>query len=234
MTQPPPLQPGAAPLSLIQRFIGILTAPRATFTSVVSYPKWFGMLAVTTLIVAVFLGGFFLSDVGQQALLDKMAETTPPDRMTAMAANIRIIAIVQVVSIIVISPIIAAITAGILMGVFTVTGGTAAYKQVLAVVAHAGVASSIGGAITAVLNYFRQTLTSATSLGVFMPNADEHSFLGGFLGTIDLMYLWWLFVLAVGLSVLYRRRTQPIYLSLVAVYALIACAVGAYKAVSGG
>jgi hypothetical protein len=234
MTQPPPLQPGAAPLSLVQRFIGILTAPRATFTSVVSYPKWFGMLAVTTLLVAVFLGGFFLSDVGQQALLDKMAESAPPEQMKAMAANIRIIAIVQVVSIVVVSPIIAAIMAGILMGVFTVTGGTAAYKQVLAVVAHAGVASSVAGAVTAVLNYFRQTLTSATNLGVFVPNIEENSFLGGFLGTIDLLYLWWLFVLAVGLSVLYRRRTQPIYISLVAVYALIACAVGAYKAVSGG
>jgi hypothetical protein len=228
------MQPGAAPLSLVQRFIGILTAPRATFMSVVSYPKWFGILAVTTLIVAVFLGGFFLSDVGQQALLDRMAENTPPAQMTAMAANIRIIAISQVVAIVIFSPIIAAITAGILMGVFTVTGGTAAYKQVLAVVTHAGVASSIAGAITAVLNYFRQTLTSATNLSVFMPNVEENSFLGGFLGTIDLLYLWWLFVLAVGLSVLYRRRTQPIYLSLVAVYALIACAVGAYKAVSGG
>jgi hypothetical protein len=234
MTQPPPLQPGAAPLSFVQRFIGILTAPRATFASVVSYPKWFGMLAVTTLIVAVFLGGFFLSEVGQQALLDKMAETAPPEQLKTMAANIRIIAIVQVVSIIVISPIFAAIIAGILMGVFTVTGGTAAYKQVLAVVTHAGVASSVAGAATAVLNYFRQTLTSATNFGVFVPNIEENSFLGGFLGTIDLLYLWWLFVLAVGLSVLYRRRTQPIYVSLLAVYALIACAVGAYKAVSGG
>lgn len=234
MTQQPQTQPDAAPLSLIQRFIGILTSPRATFASVVSYPKWFGMLAVTTLIVAVFLGGFFLSDVGQQALLDKMAETTPAEQMQRMAPNIKFIAYIQVVSIIVVSPIIAAIISAILMGVFTVTGGTAAYKQVMAVVVHAGVASSVGGAITAVLNYFRGTLTSATNLGVFVPNIEEKSFLGGFLGTIDLMYVWWFFVLAVGLSVLYRRRTQPIFLSLLAVYALIACAVGAYKAVSGG
>jgi hypothetical protein len=212
----------------------MLTAPRATFASVVSYPKWFGMLAVTTVIVAVFLGGFFLSPVGQQALLDKMAETTPPDRMQAMASSIKFIAYFQVASIIVFSPIIAAIMSAILMGVFTVTGGTAAFRQVMAVVVHAGVVSSIGGAVTAVLNYFRQTLTSATNLGVFVPNVEEQSFLGGFLGTIDLIYVWWLFVLAVGLSVLYRRRTQPIFISLLAVYVVIACAVGAFKAVSGG
>ena len=234
MTQQPPPQPGAAPLSLVQRFIGMLTSPKATFASVVSYPKWVGMLAVTTLLIAVCLGGFFLSEVGQQALLDKMAETSPPDQMKAMAGNIKIIAYVQVASIIVISPIIAAILSAILMGVFTVTGGTAAFKQVMAVVVHAGVVSSVGGAITAVLNYFRQTLTSATNLGVFVPNVEEQSFLGGFLGTIDLIYVWWLFVMAIGLGVLYRRRTQPIFISLLAVYVLIACAVGAYKAVSGG
>jgi hypothetical protein len=212
----------------------MLVSPKATFASVVSYPKWFGMLALTTLIVALFMGGFMLSQVGQQALLDKIAETTPPAQMQAMTANIRIIAIVQVVSILVISPILAFAIAGILLGVFAVTGGTAAYKQVLAVVVHAGVVSTVAGAVTAVLNYFRQTLTSATNLSVFAPNLADASFLGGFLGTIDLLYVWWLFVMAVGLGVLYRRRTQSIFIALLGVYALIACAVGAYKAVSGG
>jgi hypothetical protein len=234
MNQSPPTLPGAAPLSLPQRFVGILLSPKATFASVVSYPKWFGMLAVTTLLVTVFLGGFFQSEVGKQALLDKMAETTPAAQMAQMAPRIGLIATIQTISILIISPIFAFIIAGVLMGVFTVTGGTAAYKQVLAVVVHAGVVSSLGAAITALTNYFRQTLSSATNLMVFMPNVEEQSFLGGFLGTIDLIYLWWLFVLAIGLSVLYRRRTQPIYIALVAVYLLIACAVGAYKAVSGG
>jgi hypothetical protein len=200
----------------------------------VSYPKWFGMLAVTTLLVTVFLGGFFLSEVGKQALLDKMAETTPAQQMAQIAPNIGIIAAVQAAFILIVGPIFAFVIAGVLMGVFTVTGGTAAYKQVLAVVAHAGAVSAVGSMITAASNYVRQTLTSATTLSVFMPNLEEKSFLGGFLGTIDLMLVWWLFVLAIGLSVLYRRRTQPIFIGLLAVYLLIACGVGAYRAVSGG
>jgi hypothetical protein len=234
MTQTPSVLSGAAPLSLPQRFVGMLVSPKSTFTSVVSYPKWFGMLAVTTLLVTVFLGGFFQTEVGQQALLDKMAETTPAEQMKQLAPQIKIIATFQTVAILVIGPIMAFVIAGILMGVFTVTGGTAAYRQVLAVVAHAGVVSSVAAAITSVSNYYRETLSSATTLMVFMPNVEENSFLGGFLGTLDLLYLWWLFVLAIGLSVLYRRRTQPIYIGLVSVYVLIACAVGAYKSVSGG
>jgi hypothetical protein len=221
-------------MSLVQRFFGVLFSPRATFASVVSHPRWFGMLAVTTLLVTVFLGGFFLSDVGKQAILDRMAESTPPERMQQMAANINIIAYVQVLSILVLSPLVAFALAGILMGVFAVAGGSAAYKQVLAVVAHAGAASTVGAAVTSVLNYLRETVTSATSLTVFMPNVEEQSFLGSFLGVIDLLYVWWMFVLAVGLAVLYRRRTQPIFLALVSVYVLVACAVGAYRVAFGG
>ena len=49
MTQPPSASSGgAAPLSLVQRFFGMLTSPKATFENVVSWPRWFGMLALTT------------------------------------------------------------------------------------------------------------------------------------------------------------------------------------------
>ena len=224
----------AAALSLPQRFIGILFSPKATFESVVSWPRWVGILALTTLLFTIFQGGLFMSEVGQQAMLDRMAEQMSGEQLKQMSANIRIIAMVQTASILVIGPLFVMLLAGIFMGVFTLVGGTATYKQVLAVVAHAGVVSTTGGIFSAVLNYFRESITSPTNLMVFLPGLEENSFLGGFLGTIDLVFIWWVFVLAIGLAVLYRRRTQPIFLSLMAVYALIACAVGAYKSVSGG
>ncbi len=221
-------------MSLPQRFIGMLFSPKATFESVVAHPRWFALLVVTTLLFTAFQAWLFLSDVGQQALLDRMRDTMTADQFKGAAANIRIIAIAQVAAIPIIGPIFAFLFAGILMGVFTLMGGTAAYRQVLAVVTHAGVVSTVGGVFQVILNYFRGNVTSPTNLAVFLPNIEENSFLGGFLGTIDLVFLWWLFVLAVGLGVLYRRRTQPIYLSLLTVYGLIAAAVGAYKAASGG
>ena len=57
MTQPPSASSGgAAPLSLVQRFFGMLTSPKATFENVVSWPRWFGMLALTTAITVVAVG----------------------------------------------------------------------------------------------------------------------------------------------------------------------------------
>ena len=42
------------------------------------------------------------------------------------------------------------------------------------------------------------------------------------LGAFDLVRLWWTVNLAIGLAVLYRRRTAPVATALIAVYAVIA------------
>src|SRR4051812_35118668 len=68
MTTPPIVSgPAAGPKSLVARFIGVLTSPRDTFGSVVAHPKWFGMLAVTTLIVALFSALPLTTEAGRQA-----------------------------------------------------------------------------------------------------------------------------------------------------------------------
>src|SRR5688572_15206642 len=64
-----------APLSLPARIIGIVTSPRATFEAVVRHPKWFGMMAFVVLAMAVLIGGFLSTPVGQTAWL----ETLPPE-----------------------------------------------------------------------------------------------------------------------------------------------------------
>jgi uncharacterized membrane-anchored protein len=51
---------------------------------------------------------------------------------------------------------------------------------------------------------------------------------------VDLFVIWWVFVLAIGLAVLYRRRTQPIALGLFSVYAVIAVVVAAIMSRMGG
>src|SRR3989337_2288205 len=74
-----PAQSGATrpPVSLLSRFIGIITAPRATYESVVAHPKWFGMLALVSVLMALLVGGFLLTKVGQEAWLDAATATGP-------------------------------------------------------------------------------------------------------------------------------------------------------------
>ena len=69
-----PVAPPAKGKSLFARFVGVLTAPRETFADVVVNPRFLGMMALVLIITAICTGGFFSTQVGQTAWLDKMAE----------------------------------------------------------------------------------------------------------------------------------------------------------------
>jgi hypothetical protein len=67
----------------------------------------------------------------------------------------------------------------------------------------------------------RGTMTSTTNLSAFMPNVDEHSFAFRLARSVDLFLIWWLVVLAIGLSVLYRRKTSGVALTLFGIYGAV-------------
>jgi hypothetical protein len=68
-------------------------------------------------------------------------------------------------------------------------------------------------------------MSSATNLAVFVPFLDEGHIVARFLGVIDLFIVWWLLVMAIGLGVLYRRKTSPIFWSFIGIYVIIAVVV---------
>jgi hypothetical protein len=84
------------------------------------------------------------------------------------------------------------------------------------------------------LDYVRESLTSPTSLAVFLPFLDEMSFAARFLGGLDLFLIWWIVNLAIGLGVLYKRRTGPVATGLLATYATIALVVAAVRTALSG
>lgn len=49
---------------------------------------------------------------------------------------------------------------------------------------------------------------------------DEMSFMAMFLGSFNLLLIWWVLSVSIGLSVLYRRRTGPIFMTFMAIYVM--------------
>jgi hypothetical protein len=200
------------------------------------------MLALTTLIVVVCTAGPMFTESGRQAALDQQVRQTEAFGFTVneemyaqMERNMRFAPYTTGIGVLVVSPIMALIISGILFAVFNAAmGGDASFKQLLAVIVHAGAISSLGQMFTAPLNYLRGSMGSTTNLAVLLPMIDESSFLGRLLGMIDLFIVWYVIVLAIGLGVLYRRRTQPIATSLFAVYAVIAIGLAAVMSSLGG
>lgn len=227
---------------LLARAIGIIVSPRETFESVVAHPKWLGMLILTTVAVAFFTAAPLTTEAGRQVALDQQVTqmqsfgVTVSDEMYAqMERGAGRMPYTTAIGVIVISPIMAVIFAGILFAVFNAgLGGTASFKQVFTVVTHAGAVSVLSSIFSGCINYVRGGMGSMATLGSLVPMLPEQSFLSHFLGAIDVFLVWWALVLAAGLAVLYRRRTQPIAIALLAVYAVIALVIAVVKSRMGG
>ena len=228
-----------APLGLLSRFVGVITSPKATFQSVVAHPQWLGMLALTCGLVGLLVGGYLMTKVGQDAWLD--AATTNPlsgqvneQQYAAMQRFAPYVGYFALLQMFVFLPIIYAVCAGILYLIFNVmAGGNATFKQVFTVVAHTGPVGVLAQLFTVPMNFAQGSMSSKTNLAVFLP-MTEGSFLGRLLGTIDVFLVWQLVVLAIGLGVLYRRKTQPIAITLFAVYGVIALVIAAVMTQFGG
>jgi hypothetical protein len=202
----------------------MLFSPRATFESVAAYPKWLDVLVVVTVVLTAAWAVFLWSPVGSQAFIDQMiSQAERAGRPTDQLANVfPFIRMVTLIAIPIVGPIFTVLIAGLIFGVFAVMGGGATFKQVVSIVVHAGIVSAIGQLVVLVLNYVRGTMTSATNLSVFAPMLEESSFVFKFLSAIDLVWLWYLFILAMGLAVLYRRKTATLATSFYVLYFVIA------------
>ena len=223
-------------MNVFSRFIGIITSPRSTFASVVAHPKWFGMYLLTAVIIAFGAALPMTTDAGKQAVLDQQVSgmeafgmQVSDEMYEQLRQRTSTAPYTTAGSVIVGSLIMSLIIAGILWAIFNAAmGGDARYKQILAVLFHAGVISALGQLFTGPINYFRGSVSSATSLGALLPMLDDQSFIGKLAGAIDIFIIWWIIVLAIGLAVLYRRKTQPIAITLFAVYAVIAIGIAAF------
>ena len=231
-----------APAGLLTRFVGIITSPKATYEGVVAHPRWFGMLLLTTLIVMVCSAGPMFTEWGRQAALDQQVQVMESfganvtDEMYAnLERRMSIAPYTTAGGILFGTVVMLLLVSGILYAVFNAAmGGNATFKQLVTVVVHAGVISALAQLFAAPLNYARGSMSSATNLAVLLPMLDENSFVAQFLGMIDLFMVWYVLVLAIGLAVLYRRRTQPIAISLFALYGVIAIVVALVKVSFGG
>jgi Yip1 domain len=237
-----PQTESAAPKSLLSRIFGVLFAPRATYADVAARPRVLGVMVVVVGLIAATTFGFLSTKVGQQASLDQqisMMESfginLPDQAITQMEDRASMSRYYALPGILIFVPIVQMIMAGLALVIFNaILGGEATFKQVLAIVAHSGVIGVIQQLLVTPLNYVRESMTSATSLAVFLPMVDEMSLIGRIAGGLDFFRIWSMFSLAIGLAVLYKRRTAPIAWALFLVYFIIVLVIAGVQAALSG
>ena len=235
MTDTVSQNPLAAPQypGLLARIVGVIFSPKETFAAVVARPKWFGAMAVAVLVSSVAQFALLSTDVGQELALDQQiatleafGQTVSDEQYAQMEQGMERARFIGPVFTIVFTPLFAAVIAGILHLIFgLIGGGNGTFRQVYAINAHCGIFSGLQLVFTTLVTLAAGRPAGA-NLSVFVPTVEETSFIYRFLSTIDLFYVWSLFVTAIGLAVLYKRRTGPIAMVLFGIYLVIALIIG--------
>jgi hypothetical protein len=221
---------------LAARALGVIVSPAETYADIASHPRPLSALGLVFVVTSLSLGLFLSTDVGRNAALDQGLSMVDSFSVRLSDAQIRQITqlleahagyapLYAVAGMLVGLPLMVAAVAGLGMLVLNAgLGGHATFKQLFAIVAYSRIIPLVQTALVTPLDYARESLSSVTSLLSVFPMVDDAGFLGRLLGWIDLFRIWWILSLAIGLGVLYRRRSGPIAAAILAFYALFALA----------
>ena len=214
------------PLGIWSRMVGVLTSPAATFANVVATPRPVGVLLIVALVVGISASLPQFTEKGQQAVMqmqiERSARAGAPMDDEAQARMARFAPYFPLVSIgftLIFMPVMSLFLAAIFWAVFNVVlGGTAMFKQVLAIITHSHVVTAVGFLLTA--PFLFQTPANPYgpfTLSALAPTLEEGSQLARFLRNVSVFSLWYAVVVSIGLAVLYRRKVGGILIAVLAV-----------------
>ena len=220
----------------------MVRSPKATLTEAVRHPRSLDLAVVIVAIAAVCSSGFLMTRVGQLAALDQQVRqlesfgvVITDERYEALRAMVPYRPIVTAAVILIGWPVLWLLSARAVQWLGRRMGrGEATFQQVLTIVVHASAILAVRAIVAAPINYARESLGGATSFSIIMPAFGESTFPARLFGAVDIFIVWWVVIVALGVSILYQTRTLPIARWLFGAYAGGAAALALTQALRGG
>jgi cytochrome b561 len=229
----------------LHRLIGMIRTPRATLTAAAGHRRWLDLALLILAISAACSAGFLMTRVGQLAALDQQVR-----QLESFGATVGDVTYEELRRVVPYRPLISAalifigwpilwlLIARILWWVGNRAAAEArsqpTFAEVLTVVVHASAIFAVRAVVSAPINYARESLGGATSLGLVMPAFGESTFPARLAGAVDMFVVWWVVLVAIGLSILYRTRTLSVARWLFSAYVSGAAALALTQALRGG
>lgn len=233
----------ASPASgLVQRAVGVMRAPRATFEQLRAHPTWLGMATTVLLVIAASFMVVSATEVGRQAALDQAVtrleafgiavDDTRYAALERLAPSFGWMAAALTITA---GPIALVAVSGVIYVVVRArVAGDPTFRQILAMVAHTGVILALQRLVAVPALFLTESMSTPTNLSVVLPMLEESSFPARFLGSIDVFTLWWTIVLGIGVGTIYRRPARRLVVTCCALYAAVAGVLAAIVVLSGG
>ena len=227
-------------MNTLSTLIGMLRSPRRTLAAAIATPRPARLAALIVLISTACSVGFLITPVGRLAGLDQQVrqlESIGTMVTGEVYGNLRAWEpyrpLLTAAMIVLGWPLLWAAGAAIIASL----GKRAAdvtFAQVLTVLVCASSVFALRAVVALPINYARESLGGATSLGTIVPGLGDGTFLSRLLGAIDIFALWWVALAAMGLEMLYRTRAASIARWLLGAYATGAAVLALTQALRGG
>lgn len=235
-----PARPGSfAHASVGARLTGVLVSPRQTFQALVAAPRaldvlllWFIPFLATAALFSTEVGRFALVDHWERTAIafgQDIGDAEYAALQQAAGYGVVYTALTTAAS----GPLLAVVLALVIFVALRRSVPAVRYQQVLSITAHASVILAIRQLLAAPVSYARESISSPASASLLLTMADEGSALTRLAGLIDLFVLWWVVVLAIGVSVVYGRSARRIVLIFAGIYVGIALVLAVVMAALG-
>lgn len=236
MTEPTSA-PTVTPLGLFSRIIGVITSPKATYENVVAAPRPFAVLLVCALVIGVAGTIPQMTEAARVKTLDvqvkgmeRFGVTVTPEIYQQMETRSRNTALkaLGMLGPLILFPILALVLTSLFWVFFNaILGGTATFKQVLAVTAHSYVITALAVLLSAPVLFYRFDIAMGGpfNLGALAPMLEDGSTVARFLKGTSIFSIWAWMNVSIGLGVLYRRSSRNISIVLLLLFVLFTYAM---------
>ncbi|HQZ40639.1 MAG TPA: hypothetical protein PLH72_16535 [Vicinamibacterales bacterium] len=225
----------------MRRIAGVVWRPRSTMAAVVAAPTFLTAWTVVLLLWLIPAAWLLSTDVGRQGLVDervRLAEASgaPIDdpQYAVLQASPPWIVYFATGGRLLMAPPVTAMVALMLVGLARLDGHAMGLGAGMAITVHASAVLALQQLVAIPLQYLRESITSPTNLAALAPMVEDGSAAARVLGAVDVFGIWWIWLLALGLSAVASRPALHYVWRLLAVYVGAAVLMAAMLAVAGG
>lgn len=223
-------------LNAFERMINVFFSPGKAMASVAAKPSWVLPVILVTLISIVFTMSAKQVIIHEtltkqeQKMLERDMDPDQIDEILSrtegwMNISMPIGALVFPVIMIVIVSAIYLFVGNVILG------GSASFKPVFAVTAHAWLIFSVGSLVALPIVLSKETVQVSFSLATLLSEEARETFLYQFLTKIDIFAIWYLGVQSIGLAAVYNMSTKKMATTLAILYLLYAVIASSLAAI---